>query len=115
MGFRAVSVTRLSYLSVYKFRIVIETRRNRPRIVRNRCVPVCGHRAGYFGLGFAELSAQTRLGIEDFGRILQSVRGPFSSAEVAVFPSVVLACKRFLVESGVGTTRSGPKTHAVPR
>ena len=23
--------------------------------VQNRCVPVCGHRAGYFGLGLASL------------------------------------------------------------
>ncbi len=29
--------------------------RNRPRIVRNRCVPVCGSRAGYCGLGLAQL------------------------------------------------------------
>ncbi len=47
--------TRLSYLTVNKFRTVVETRRNRARIVRNRCVPVCGHRAVYFGLGFVPL------------------------------------------------------------
>ncbi len=35
----------------FKVRIIVETRRDRPRIVRNRCVPVCGYRAGYFGLG----------------------------------------------------------------
>ncbi len=57
---------RQSYLAVYKFRIVVETRRNRPKIVRNRCVPLCGYHAGYFGLGLASLSAQIRLEIEDF-------------------------------------------------
>ncbi len=41
--------------SFYKNRIVIEAPRNRARIVRNRCVPVCGHRVGYFGLGLAQL------------------------------------------------------------
>ncbi len=43
------------YLTVLKLRIVFETRRNRPRIVRNPCVPVCGYHAGYFGLGWAQL------------------------------------------------------------
>ncbi len=37
-----------------KFRIVVETPGNRPRIVRNRRLPVCGYRAGYFGLGLAQ-------------------------------------------------------------
>ncbi len=45
----------LSYLTVEKFRIVVETRRNRFRIVWNRWVPLCGRRAGYFGLGLAQL------------------------------------------------------------
>ncbi len=52
---------RLSYLKVYKFRIVVETLRYRARIVRTRCVPVCGHRAGYFGRG---LASRPRLEIE---------------------------------------------------
>ncbi len=51
----ASSYIRLSYLTVNKFRIVVETRLNRLRIVRNRCVPVCGYRAGYFKLGLAQL------------------------------------------------------------
>ncbi len=38
-----------------KFQIVVETLRNWARIVRNRCVPVCGHRAGQLGLGLALL------------------------------------------------------------
>ncbi len=52
--------TRLSYLAV-----VVETRRNRPRIVLNLCVSVCGYRAGYLGLGLAKLAAQIRPEIED--------------------------------------------------
>ena len=38
-----------------KCRIIVETRRNRAKIVRNRCAPVCGYRARYFGLGSAQL------------------------------------------------------------
>jgi hypothetical protein len=45
-------MSRLSYPTVSKFRIVQETRRNRAIIVRNRCVPVSGYRARYYGLGF---------------------------------------------------------------
>ncbi len=55
----------MSYLTVHKFRIVVEARGNWPRIVRNRCVPVSGYRAGYFGLGLAQLEAQIRIEIED--------------------------------------------------
>ncbi len=57
---------RLSYLTCGKFRIVVETRRHRHIIVRNRYVTVCGGRAGYLGLGAAQLWAQVRLEIEDF-------------------------------------------------
>ena len=39
---------------------------NRARIVRNRCVPVCGYRAGDLGLGLAQLEAQIWLEMEDF-------------------------------------------------
>ncbi len=46
---------RLSYLTVYKFRIVVEARRKRARIVRNLCAPVCGHRSWSFGRGSAQL------------------------------------------------------------
>ncbi len=49
-----------------KFRIGVETLRNRAKIVRNRSVPVCGYNAGYFGLGLAQLWAHIRLEIEDF-------------------------------------------------
>ncbi len=56
------NLARLSYLTVSKFRIVVEARRNRLRIVRNRCVPVC---AGYFGFGLAQLEARIRLEIAD--------------------------------------------------
>ncbi len=55
----------LSYLTVEKFRVVVETRRNRHRIVRNRGVSVCGYRAGSFGLGLAQLWAQIQFGVED--------------------------------------------------
>ncbi len=47
--------TRLRYLTVEKFRIVVETHRNRPIIVRNLFVPVCEYRVGYLGLGLAQL------------------------------------------------------------
>jgi hypothetical protein len=60
------SFTRLSYLTVNKFRMAVEARPNRARIVRNRCAPVCGHRAVYFALGLAPFKAQIRLEIEDF-------------------------------------------------
>ncbi len=35
------------------------------QIVRNRCVSVCGYRAGYVGLDLAQLEAQIRFEIED--------------------------------------------------
>ncbi len=63
------------------YQFVVETRRNEPRLVRNLCVPVCGYRAGYFGLGFASLEAQFRLKSKMPGRILKSVRGSLGSAE----------------------------------
>ena len=65
---------RLTYLTVQKFRVVVETRRNRAIIVRNRCVPVCGHRARYLGLGVAHLQAQLWFEIED-SRLDPSVFG----------------------------------------
>ena len=54
------------YVTVFKNRIVVEALRNGPRIFRNRCVPVCGYRAVYFGLRLAELQAQIRVELEDF-------------------------------------------------
>jgi hypothetical protein len=53
----SVSSTRLSYLTV-KFWIVVETRRDWPRIDRIPCEPICGHRDGYFEFGLASLWAQ---------------------------------------------------------
>ncbi len=70
------SSARLSYLTVYKSRIVVETHRNRPIIVRSRCVPVCGYRAGYFGLGVTQLVAQIQLEIEDHRPDPQKCSGP---------------------------------------
>ncbi len=72
---------RLSYLTIFVFRIVVETRRDRPRIARNRCVPVRGYRAGYFGLGLASFRSNPGSKSKISGRILNSFRGPFSSAE----------------------------------
>ena len=46
--------TALASAELCKFRIVVGTRRNRSRIVRNRCVSVCGCR-GFLGLGLAQL------------------------------------------------------------
>ncbi len=43
-----LAVVRLSYVTVTNYRIVRGTRRNRVRIVRNRRMPFCGHRAGHF-------------------------------------------------------------------
>ncbi len=56
-GREPVSVVRirLTYLRVQKPRPAVEAGRNRDRIVRNRRVPACGHRPGYFGLGLAWL------------------------------------------------------------
>ncbi len=41
-------------------RIFVETRRNRPSVARNRCVPVCGHRSGHFWRGFVRLGGRLR-------------------------------------------------------
>ena len=60
--------TRLSYFTVRKFQIVVETRRNRPRIVRNRCAPGWGYRTGCFGFGLAQLWAQIWFKLKDFRR-----------------------------------------------
>ncbi len=53
------------WVTVEKFRIVVETFRNRTNIARARCVPVCGYRVGYVGLGLAKLEAEIWLDIED--------------------------------------------------
>jgi hypothetical protein len=65
-----------------KVRLVVETRRNRPRIVRNRCVPVCGHRAGYSGLGLAQLGAPIRVAIEELRPDPQKLSRPFKLSRV---------------------------------
>ncbi len=67
----------LSYLTGNKFWIAVETRRNRFMIVPNRCVPVCGYDAGYFGLGLASLKAQFRFEIADFRPDPSKFSGPF--------------------------------------
>ncbi len=61
------------------------TPRNRPRIVRNLCVPVCGYRAGYFGLGWPSFRLNSGSKSKISGRILsKSFPGPFSSAKVSL-------------------------------
>jgi hypothetical protein len=77
-----LALTRLCYLTVQKFRIVVETRRSRPMIIRNPCVPVCGYRAGYFGLGLAHLEAQIQLVVEDFRPDPKKFSGPFQVSRV---------------------------------
>jgi hypothetical protein len=88
-GFR-VYPCRLSYLAVEKFRIVVETRRKRPRIVRNRCVPVCGYRAGHFGLGLAQLQAQIRFETEDSRPDPYKFSGPFQLSRVEAHQNSML-------------------------
>ncbi len=56
-GFERRFFRRHRYLTVHKFRIFVETYRNRPRIDRNRCLPICAYRAGYFELDLAQLKA----------------------------------------------------------
>ncbi len=79
---------RLSHLTKNKNGIVVETRRNRPRIVRNRFVPVCGYRAGYLGLVWPSFRPTPGSKSMIPGRILKSFRGPFSSAEIGALKSV---------------------------
>ena len=52
-------------------------------IARNRCAPVCGHHAGYFGLVLAPFQARIRLELEDFRPGPQQLSGPFSSTITA--------------------------------
>ncbi len=75
-----LSAARLRYLRVQKFRIVVKTRRNRPRIVRNRCVTV----PVIWGLVWPRFRPKSGLNSKISGRIRKSVRGPFSSAESGV-------------------------------
>ena len=53
--------------------------------VQNRCVPICGDRAGCFGLGLAQPWANIRFEIEDFRPDLSKFPRPFSSAEETTF------------------------------
>ncbi len=51
-------------------------------------MPVCGYRAGYSGVGLAQLEAQIRFEIEDFRPDPQKFTGPFGSAEFGALDSV---------------------------
>ncbi len=73
-----------AYLTLDKFRIIVETRRNRARIGRTRCVPVCGYRAGYAGLGLAYFQAQIWPEIEDFRPDPLKLSRPFCLRRVNV-------------------------------
>ena len=66
-------------------RSAVETRGHRSRIVRNRCVPVCGYRAGYFWLGLAQLWAQIRFEIGDFRPDPYKFSGPFEISRGLTF------------------------------
>ncbi len=46
--------------------IVVETHRKGSEIDRNRCVSVCGHRPGHFGLGFVGFGDRFGPQIVDF-------------------------------------------------
>ncbi len=59
---------------------VVDRRRNTPKSAQdrsNRCVPVCGYRAGYVGLGLAQLSAEIWLVLEELRPDPQKFSGPF--------------------------------------
>ncbi len=75
----------LSYLAVDKFWIVVETRRNRPRIVVCRFVGTVLGILGVVRFRFRPNSVSTS---QISGRILQSFRGPFSSAELGALEPV---------------------------
>ncbi len=62
----------------------LETPRNRSEIDRNRFLPVCGHAPRILVLASSGLGAYLGPKSAIPGRILKSVRGPFSSAEVGV-------------------------------
>ncbi len=64
--FFEVPRTRLSYLAVSKFWIVVETPRNRSDIDRNRFEPVCGHRPGPLWLGFVRFVGRFGFQLDDF-------------------------------------------------
>ncbi len=63
----------------------METRRNRARIVRNRCVPVSGHRAGYLGLAWLRFRPNSGSKSKISCRILKVFGALFSSAETSAF------------------------------
>jgi hypothetical protein len=73
---KSTHTTRLSYLAVEKFWIVVETPRNRSKIDRDVFVPVCGHRPGHFWLGIVRFGADLGPKSKNFGQIPKSFRGP---------------------------------------
>ncbi len=75
---------RLSYLTARKFRIVVETRRNRPRIVGIVVCQFVGTVPNILGLVWPSFRPKSGSKSKISGRILKSVRGPFSSAESGV-------------------------------
>lgn len=57
--------TRLSYLKVQKFRVVVGTPKPEQSPPESLCPTASWHCAGYFGFGLASLEDQIRFGIED--------------------------------------------------
>ncbi len=74
-----------------------------PRIVRNRCVPVCGCRAGYFGLGLAQLEAKIRLDIEDFRLDPQKCSGSLQHSRDAMSLSTLELILKLVVDFRLGS------------
>ncbi len=64
---KSLPKTRLSYLAVNKFWIVVETPLNRSEIERTRFGPICGHHPGHFGLGLVRFGGRFGAGLESFG------------------------------------------------
>jgi hypothetical protein len=69
-----MNTTRLSYLTVLKFRIVVETRR--PRICRNRCVPVVGTMQDVLGFDWPSFRPKSGSKSSIPGQILKKRSGP---------------------------------------
>ncbi len=84
---------RLSYLTVETFRIVVETHRIRPRIVRDRCVPLTV--LDILDLVWASFRPNS-------GRTLNSFWGPFNSAEPECWRSSLLRHRFGLDLAGSG-------------
>jgi hypothetical protein len=65
-----------------------------PKSIGIGLVPVCGHRPGHFGLGFLRCGGDWDPNSSICGRILKSVRGPFSGYLKAVWPGFLGAFLR---------------------